>query len=438
MAEAANPGGAERARLRRIFQQALAAGSISRAFQPVQVEAGALRVGSESFALPRHEPVRVIALGKAAHTMVEALVEGTGLRLAGIVAAPTEPRRRLDGLAYFRGGHPLPDAASVEAGQAALSVLRGLTPDSLVLFLLSGGGSAVLERPLDALSLDDLIATYRVLVHAGAPIAEINALRKHLSQVKGGRLARAAHPARQLSLMISDVPDGALDSLASGPTMPDTTTVTDCYRIAERYGMLEQFPASVRQIFAERRLEETPKGGDPVFAGAHWTVLLANQTARQAALRAAADEGYAVAEDNACDDWDYAKAADYLLQRLRALRRRSARACLVSGGEVTVRVTGRSGEGGRNQQFALYCAQRIAGKTIAVLSAGTDGIDGNSRAAGAVVDGTTQLRADAKGLSVAQALADFNAFPLLDALGDAILTGPTGNNVRDLRVLLSW
>jgi len=436
MTEAEYSGG--RALPRRIFQTALQACSISRAFELVSVEAGMLRVGEAGFPLPRREPVRVLAIGKAAHTMVGALAERTGLPFAGMVVAPTEPEVRHAGLAYFRGGHPLPDAASVEAGEAALRGLRGLSPESLVIFLLSGGASALVEKPLAELSLADLIATYRVLVHSGAPIAEINAIRKHLSSIKGGRLARAAHPARQLSLMISDVPDGALDSLASGPTMPDTSTVADCQRIAERYAMLEQFPVSVRKLFAERRLEETPKQGDPAFSGAHWTVLLANETARQAALAAAAAEDFAVAVDNSCDDWDYAKAADYLLDRLRQMRQKKGRACLVSGGEVTVRVTGQGGVGGRNQQFALYCAQRIAGENISVLSAGTDGIDGNSRAAGAVVDGTTEARAASLGLSTAEALAAFNAFPLFEALGDAVVTGPTGNNVRDLRLLLGW
>lgn len=426
-----------RALLRRIFDAALQACSIPRAFAQVSVEAGALRVGAERFPLPAGEPVRVVAIGKAAHTMVSALAERTGLPLRGIVAAPTEPDARRAGLEYFRGGHPLPDAASVTAGEAVLGSLRELTADSLVIFLLSGGGSALVEKPLAALSLADLVATYRVLVHSGAPITEINAIRKHLSQIKGGRLALAAHPARQLSLMISDVPDGALDSLASGPTLPDTSTVDDCYRIAEHHGMLQQFPASVRQIFAQRRLEETPKQGDPVFSGAHWTVLLANETTRRAALAAAAHEGFTASEDNSCDDWDYAKAADYLLDRLREMRRKTGRVCLISGGEVTVRVTG-SGVGGRNQQFALYCAQRIAGENISVLSAGTDGIDGNSPAAGAVVDGTTEARAATHGLPTAQALAAFNSFPLFAALNDAMMTGPTGNNVRDLRILLGW
>jgi hydroxypyruvate reductase len=204
-----------------------------------------------------------------------------------------------------------------------------------------------------------------------------------------------------------------------------------------RCDLLPQFPPPVRDLFVERALEETPKAGDPAFASSRHWVLLSNSTAQRAAAECAAAAGFAVEIDNSCDDWDYAPAADYLLQRLRALREKGARICLISGGEVTVKVT--DGDvGGRNQQFALYCAHKIAGENIAVLSAGTDGIDGNSPAAGAVVDGASLARAVAAGFDAAKALESFNAYPLLNQIGETVLTGPTGNNVRDLRVLLAW
>ena len=299
------------------------------------------------------------------------------------------------------------------------------------------GGSAIAEKPIDnEISLDDLIATYRALVLSGAPIAEINAVRKHLSAVKGGRLALAAYPARQVSLMISDVPDHTLDALASGPTMPDSTNIADCYAIVEKYKLLEQFPASVRELFQRHALEETPKSDDPAFVNARWWPVLSTQTAVDEAGGVATREGFAVEVDNSCDDWDYEHAADYLLGRLRELRKNVSRVCLISGGEVTVKVTD-GGIGGRNQHFALACALKIPGENIAVLSAGTDGIDGNSLAAGAVVDGTTLERAKQAGMDPIGALKRFNAFPLFDALGDAIMTGPTGNNLRDLRILLA-
>jgi glycerate 2-kinase len=274
-------------------------------------------------------------------------------------------------------------------------------------------------------------------VHSGGTIAEINAVRKHLSAVKGGRLALAAYPAQQVSLLVSDVPDTALDALASGPTMPDSTTVEDCRAIAKRYGMLEQFPASVRELFERHALEETPKSDDPAFVRSRWWPILSNEAVVKIAAREATRLSFTVEVDNTCDDWDYAKACEYLLGRARDLRAKTGRVCLISGGEVTVRVTN-GGTGGRNQQFALACAEKIAGENITVLSAGTDGIDGNSLAAGAVADGTTVERAKARGLDVSAALRRFDGYPFFNALGDALVTGPSGNNLRDLRIVLAY
>ncbi|MGC1961380.1 MAG: DUF4147 domain-containing protein, partial [Candidatus Sulfotelmatobacter sp.] len=296
----------------------------------------------------------------------------------------------------------------------------------------------IIEKPIDdEISLDDLIVTYRALVHSGAPIAEINAIRKHLSAVKGGRLAQAAFPAQQVSLLVSDVPDNMPDALASGPTMPDSSSVEDCYRIAEKRGLLSQLPHSTRELFERHALEETPKSDDQAFYRSRWWTVLSNQTAVEEAKVAAERAGFAVHVDNSCDDWDYERAADYLLKQVRELKTRSERVCLIFGGEVTVKVTN-GGVGGRNQQFALACAAKIAGENITVLSAGTDGVDGNSPAAGAVVDGSTIARAQLKTLDAPAALEKFNAYPFLSALGDAIETGPTGNNLRDLRILLAY
>ena len=197
-------------------------------------------------------------------------------------------------------------------------------------------------------------------------------------------MAQAANGAQQVSIMVSDVPENALDSLSSGPTMPDASTVEDCYRIAHEHNMLPDFPASVRELFERRALDETPKQDDAAFVRSRWWKVLSNETAEKAAAVAAARHGFAVEIDHSCDDWDYARAADYLLDRLRTLRKNVAKVCIISGGEVTVKVPPNAGAGGRNQHFALYCAQKIAGENIAVLSAGTDGIDGNSPAAGAV------------------------------------------------------
>jgi glycerate 2-kinase len=424
---------------RAISQQALAGASIGSGFaRHVHYERGVLRVRDDLYDLHSYSRVLVVSLGKAGHTMVEALTAQVGASLEGIVASSVEPATQVHGFRYFRGGHPTPNAESIQAAGAILRALEAQPASALVIFLLSGGGSSLVERPIDdEISLDDLIATYRALVHSGAPIAEINAVRKHLSAVKGGRLAQAAFPAQQVSLLVSDVPDSMPDALASGPTMADSTSVEDCYRIAEKYELLKQFPPSTRELFERHALEETPKSDDPAFVRARWWTVLSNQSAVEEAGVAAERAGFIVHVDNSCDDWDYQKAADYLLGRVRELRKQFSPVCLISGGEVTVKVTN-GGVGGRNQQFALACAEKIAGENITVLSAGTDGVDGNSPAAGAVGDGLTVERARQRGLDPRAALDAFDAYPFFRAMGDAIETGPTGNNLRDLRILLAY
>ena len=237
------------------------------------------------------------------------------------------------------------------------------------------------------------------------------------------------------------MPDATPDALASGPTMPDSTSIHDCERIAAKYDLLAQFPPSTADLFRQHALEETPKSDDPAFIRVRWWTVLSNKIALDEAAAAAKTAGFTVEINNACDDWDYEKAADYLLNRLRELRARQSPEnkspiCLLSGGEVTVAVRN-GGVGGRNQQFALACAEKISDENTTVLSAGTDGVDGNSPAAGAVVDGSTLTRAG--GIQpVHDALTRFDAYPLFIRLDDAITTGPTGNNLRDLRILLAY
>jgi glycerate 2-kinase len=428
-----------REKAREIFLRALAEASIDKGFaRHVYCERGLLRVCEDLYDLHSYSRVLVVSLGKAGHTMVEALSAQVGASLEGIVASSVEPAAQVHGFRYFRGGHPTPNAESIEAASAMLRMLEAQPASALIIFLLSGGGSSIVEKPIDdEISLDDLIATYRALVHSGAPIAEINAVRKHLSAVKGGRLAQAAFPAQQVSLLVSDVPDNTPDALASGPTMPDSTTVEDCHRIVEKYELLKQLPQATRELFERHALEETPKSDDLAFQRARWWPVLSNQTAIEEASVAAERAGFLVHVDNSCDDWDYERAAEYLLQKVRDLRKQFSPVCLISGGEVTVKVMN-GGVGGRNQQFALACAEKIAGASITVLSAGTDGVDGNSLAAGAVVDGSTLERARGRGLDARAALEKFDAYPLFTVLGDAIEIGPTGNNLRDLRILLAY
>jgi glycerate 2-kinase len=433
-------GRAVRSTAREIFLHALAESAVEKAFaRYLGYEGGVLRVADDLYPLSSYSRVLAISFGKAGHRMAEILSHMVGSTVQGIIADPSPSSHQLPGYRYFAGGHPAPNTESFRAAESILKSLAALNSQSLVVFMVSGGGSAVLEKPFDSeISLDDLILTYHTLVLSGAPITQINAVRKHLSAVKGGRMAQAAQGAQQVSILVSDVPENALDSLSSGPTMPDSSTIEDCYRIVTEHRMLDDFPPSVRDLFSSRSLEETPKAADPAFARSRWWKVLSSETAERAAAEAASRHGFAVEIDHSCDDWDYSKAADYLLQRLRALRQGAAKACIVSGGEVTVKVSGSAGLGGRNQHFALYCAEKIAGENIAVLSAGTDGMDGNSRAAGAVVDGTTVERSRTEGMDIAEHLRRFNAFPLLEKLGDTIHTGPTGTNVRDVRILLAY
>ncbi len=427
---------------REIFGAALKNASIENAFaHNAHCERRVLRIGEDLHDLDLYNRVFVVSIGKAGHTMVAALEAQVGSSLEGIVASSVEPANQIRGFRYFRGGHPTPTAESIQAASAILKSLDSLDANSLVIFMISGGGSSIVEKPVDEeITVADLAATYQALVHSGAPIAEINAIRKHLSAIKGGRLAQAAYPAQQVSILVSDVPDATPDALASGPTMPDSTSIHDCENIAAKYSLLEQFPKSVADLFHQRAIDETPKSDDPAFVRARWWTVLSNKVAIDEAAVAATRAGFAVEVDNSCDDWPYDQAATYLLNRLRDLRSKVSRVCLISGGEVTVTVRN-GGIGGRNQQFALACVEHISGQDITVLSAGTDGIDGNSPAAGAVVDGRTLIRAgelNDTGNPVQEALDTFNAYPLLDALGDAIMTGPTGNNLRDLRILLAY
>jgi glycerate 2-kinase len=423
---------------REIFAAALRNATIESAFaRNVHCERRVLRIGDDLHHLDAYNRVFVVSLGKAAHTMAAALEAQMGSSMEGIVASSLTPISQVRGFRYFHGGHPTPTAESIRAADAILKSLSALDSASLAIFMISGGGSSIVERPVDEeISLPDLVATYQTLVHSGAPIAEINAIRKHLSSVKGGRLAQAAYPAQQVSILVSDVPDATPDALASGPTMPDSTSISDCQSIAEKYNLIEQLPQSVADLFRRHSLEETPKSDDPAFIRARWWTVLSNRVAINEAAIAATGAGFAVEVDNSCDDWPYDQAAEYLLNRLQQLRCKVSRVCLISGGEVTVTVRN-GGTGGRNQQFALACAEQVLGQDITVLSAGTDGIDGNSSAAGAVIDGSTVDRAGGTG-AVRRALSSFDAYPFFEALGDAVVTGPTGNNLRDLRILLAY
>jgi glycerate 2-kinase len=414
---------------RSIYDHALASSSIPAAFD---------RLRWEPFSLERYDRIFAVAVGKAALPMLDALRTHLPHPLAGgVCCAPLLPEERISGIDYFTGGHPLPNQDSFASAYRAVSLLRETSARDFVFFLISGGGSAMFELPLDPdISLEETRVLYQALVGSGATIAEINTVRKHFSAVKGGRLAASAPHAAKLSLLVSDVAPRFLDALASGPTLPDSSTVAQCREILERYHLYERFTPGLRSFFTSPDLPETPQ----LLSGPVET-LLSSDDLLHAAQAHAQTLGYEVAIDNTCDDWDYADATRYLLDRFEQLREHHAKLCLLSGGEVTVRLAHQHGAGGRNQQFALACALELAEPSqsapMVVLSAGSDGIDGNSPAAGAIADATTVVRGQALAIDAESAFARFDAYPLFNALGDTLVTGPTHNNLRDLRILLS-
>jgi glycerate 2-kinase len=391
--------------------------------------------------VPLSRSTYVISFGKAANEMALELYEILGGEIAaGIVVAPTAPVAPAQRFRYVLGSHPYPNAGSIEGAGAALELVDGLGPYDLVIFLISGGGSALFEKPLaPEVTLADLIEFNKVLVTCGLPIEQINVLRKHVSAVKGGRLGVRAFPAQQLTIFVSDVPE-ALDSMvASGPTFPDPSTVEECYALVADNNLTKHFPPRIRQYFQDRMLEETPKPGDKRLTQSHYFRLLSNRDAVSSACEAATKMGLVAEVDKGLWDDDFravAAANSVALDDLIA-RHPGAAACLVVGGEVTCPVTGR-GVGGRNQAFVLHAAELIAGRNRVVLSAGTDGRDGNSPAAGAVADGQTLARAQARGLDPSRYLAESDSYHFFRTLGDTIEVGYTGNNVRDLRLWLDF
>src|SRR5467141_3929696 len=425
-----------------IFHETLAAINIPATMQRKLRRKGTLVVcGEMRIDLRDFEKLRVVAIGKAAHAMVEglALVLAPFVRVRGVVSAPTAARKPLTGMQYFVAGHPVPNAESWEAAEAILALLKKCDEKTLVFFLLSGGGSALVELPLDpAQTLEDVQNVHRALVTCGAPIEAINTIRKHISAVKGGRLAAAANSATKITLAVSDVPVGKESALASGPTLPDPTTVADAKRIVAEYSLQEKFPTALQAWLDKTTMPETPKANDAVFRNSHFLLLLGMDDLFHPAHHAAEANGFIACCDNATDDWPVEKAAENLLEQLVALRETHAgyRVALIADGEVSSPVTG-NGIGGRNSAFVLACVEKIAGKKIAVLSAGTDGVDGNSLAAGAVADGETLARARVMGLDHADAFRRSDAFTFFSKLEDAIVTGPTGNNLRDLRILIA-
>ena len=455
---------------REIFGDVLDAADARRAvLGAVEVGGARLRVCDAEFDLGARK-VYSVAVGKAAAAMASALDERLGRRLVrGIISAPPSESPLSGRWSVFAGGHPLPDGASIEAARAAFGLLRAADEGSaLVVFLVSGGGSAMIEWPRDPrLTLGDLREANRVLVSCGAAIGEVNAVRRALSAVKGGRLAARAPRAAQVTLVISDVAAGREYDVASGPTLAPPGDAPAAREVIRRYALASKLPASVLQALEEEGARpprgepsKAPRGAAPTEAHAEGApsaplrrhyVLLDNARACAAAAESARARGFAVemAEDLDLSEQPVGEGAAALVTRLAGLYRREGAGgvCLISGGEFACPVRG-AGFGGRNSETALRCAfefEKIWGggeagpkaRAAVALSAGTDGVDGNSPAAGALADHTTLSRSRGRGLDATKFLEGSDAYTFFERLGDAVVTGPTGTNVRDVRILLA-
>jgi glycerate-2-kinase len=382
-------------------------------------------------------PVIVLSAGKAALAMASAAADIVrDVRAAGVAVVPHGGAGTLPGFAVLEAAHPVPDAASEAAATRMLEQAAASDTSTLVLVLLSGGASSLLAAPAPGLALADKQAVTAALLAAGADIDSVNAVRKHLSRIKGGGLARAARGAAALwTLVLSDVVGDDVATIASGPTVPDPSTFADAARVLARHSVV--VPPAVR-LYLERgeraEIAETAKPGDPIFARGHATVIGGNRDAVAAAAVAARERGYATEVIDEPLAGDAAAAGRALAERLRGAPRDRPHA-LIAGGETTVRVVP-GGRGGRCQQLALAAALALAGDAGVLLAAGTDGVDGPTSAAGACVDGGSVARARARGYDGSAALAATDSHPLLAASGDLVVTGPSGTNVADVVVAL--
>lgn len=382
--------------------------------------------------------ILVLGAGKPVCSLGKALEEQLGeWEISGRLLTKYGHGLPLDRLAVEEGGHPVPDANGLEATRRLLDDVRALRPEDRVFFLLTGGASALLVAPAQGLSLEDKVATTELLLRSGANIRELNAVRKHLSAVKGGRLLERMKPAEVLTLIVSDVIGDDLSTIGSGPTVADPTTFQDCLDILERYGLGQRVPADVRghlELGAAGSIAETLKPGAPQLERVRHVILASNRHS----LGAASEEAGALGFETRIFGWDLDgpvhETAKAFAKNLSELRGRPQPQAILAGGELTLEVRG-SGSGGRCQEFALVVARELQGlDRVLVLSAGTDGTDGPTDAAGAFADGATWGRASKLGLDPGAALARNDSYALFDRLGDLLRTGPTGTNVNDLLI----
>lgn len=392
--------------------------------------------GRKRYSVAAFDRIQVIGAGKASAAMAQAVERLLGRRVSGgLINVPDGTETHLRRIQLHPCGHPIPDERGAEGARRILEIARASGPRDLLIALISGGASAMLPAPAPPLMLADKQALTRQLLASGATIHEMNAVRKHLSLIKGGQLAQAAFPATLLTLMISDVVGDDPEVIGSGPTVPDPSTVADAAGILEKYGI----------AMPTGGFHETPKPGDPVFARSNHTIVASNKQAIAAAAECARKLGYRTLVLSTTLEGEtreiasmHARIAREILETGRPIRRP---ACLLSGGETTVTVHGK-GLGGRNQEFVLAAALALepAAGPVTILSAGTDGIDGPTEAAGAIAicgaDSSTLARAAALGMDPRRFLDNNDSYHFFEPLDALLKTGPTGTNVADVRILL--
>ncbi len=430
-------GDESRARALAVLEAGLEAADPAMAIRRViRRERDTLWIDGSAYDLRRYRRIIVIGGGKAGAPMAAALEELLGERIAaGVINVKYGYTTSTRLIRLREAGHPVPDAAGVEGAQEMVNLLRGMTADALVLCLISGGGSALMTLPVAGVSLDDMQTLTGLLLRSGAPIQDINAVRKHLSQIKGGQLARLAYPAAVVALILSDVVGSPLDVIASGPTVPDTTTFADAQAVIDRYGIADEVPESIRAHLrrgAAGEVADTPKE----LANVRNVIIADNGRAAQAAVERAKELGFHTLLLSTYIEGEAREVARVLAALAKEIAATghpiSRPACLILGGETTVTIKG-TGKGGRNQELALAAALAIQGmEGVLIASLGTDGSDGPTDAAGGLADGSTVVRGSSVGRSARSALDNNDAYSYLHAVGDLMVTGPTNTNVNDL------
>jgi len=428
-----------------MFKEALkAADPVQAILRNVSVSGDNLLVGKRRYKLGAYRNIHVIGCGKAGASMAKALERLLGSRItSGLVNVKYGHLAKLKRVELNECGHPVPDEAGVEGARRIAEIAKAAGKDDLVLCVISGGGSALLPLPAAPVTLDEKQETTRLLLNCGATIHEINAVRKHISEIKGGQLSRLAWPATVASLLLSDVIGDDLDVIGSGPSAPDVSTFGRAKEILDHYGIFGKAPKSVRKRIEEGiagKLPETPKPGARELSRTQNVVVGSNRLAVDAAVRKAKELGFRTLVLSTFvegETKDVARVHTAIAKEILASGRPlKTPACVVSGGETTVTIQG-GGLGGRNQEFVLAAVAGIAGlENTVVLSGGTDGSDGPTDAAGAIADGKTLGRAEKLGLNVNSYLANNDSYHFFEPLGDLVKTGPTNTNVIDVRLLL--